>query len=99
MNAPALNMLGVAGDIFLSPKDQEECAAVNGTIEPYYTWVNGTWETKQLPNTTFLWIRRQWNALNITLRNSFDSELLMSTLTQARAQFIAQIRQTYQYCR
>jgi hypothetical protein len=35
--------VGSAGQQFLTPKNATECAAVGGTMVPYYRWRQGEW--------------------------------------------------------
>jgi hypothetical protein len=90
--------MGAPGDYFLSPKSADECTAVSGVVTPYYTWESGEWRNYSSWSSLF-WRAREWKILNTGSESLFSRLKLANELSIAHNKFVAQSRQTYQYCR
>lgn len=92
--------MGAPGDYFLSPKSQSECVYVGGEMRPFYTWESGSWGNDSSSTwTNFSWRAREWKVLNSGVAPQFSRGSITNQLILANNKFLAQSRQTYQYCR
>lgn len=91
--------LGAPGDYFLSSKSPTECAGSNGRMVPFYTWATGEWGNQSPSWREFVWRPREWKVLNTDVQPLLSNSKVLELLTLANQDFLAQSRQTYQYCR
>lgn len=66
---------------------------------PFYTWATGEWGNQSPSWREFVWRPREWKVLNTDVQPLLSNSKVLELLTLANQDFLAQSRQTYQYCR